>query len=112
MSEDFMKLPVCVLPWLYLGIGWNKFGTCCNASSFDFGNVKENISDINKDVFNHENYLLIRGKLLETTGGLPEPCKVCSLKGGGGALHQSGVQVLDILTQIEDSTQRYRAVQN
>lgn len=112
MGKDLMNVPVCILPWIHSGMGWNTFNVCCNSCAFDFGNIKETLPDIEIKnlVFNHKNQIYMREKLL--AGELPEPCQTCSGKYHIGSLPQQQTQISDMLMQIEDKQQQYRASQN
>lgn len=82
----FTKIPVCIMPWTFLGAAWGKYAICCNSYNLDFGDItdSENINNFRDRIFNSESYIKMRQSLAE--GRLLEPCKVCPNKiyGGGG----------------------------
>jgi len=108
-NKNFDMIPLCILPWLHTSMGWGNFGVCCNSPPTDFGNIKEISadSDIKNQIFNHENQIYRRK--LYTAGELSESCKMCSSR---GSLPQQHTQIADMLMQIEDRQQQYRASQN
>ena len=107
-----MEIPVCIHPWQHFSLGWNSFCPCCNAYPLSFGNIKDNPigEDLKKGIFNHENYMFLREKL--AVGELADSCKNCSTKYSTGALHHMNALLTDIIVQIENTEQRYRATQN
>lgn len=107
-----MHIPQCISPWVYLGLGWGKFGVCCNSYNMDFGDIAH-IEEKNfaNRIFNAESYVLMRKSLAE--GSLNENCQVCPQKMyGAGGIHQIVNQYTDVLLQIEDENQRNRARDN
>ncbi len=111
-EKHLQNFPVCIRPWLHFGLGWNTYSTCCAAFKYDFGNIAETPDDVNvlKDIFNSENYIMMRTKLI--SGELPDVCVNCSQKYGVGSFSQLQKTLIDIAMQIEDIDQRQRALDN
>lgn len=108
-----MEIPLCMSPWLYLGLGWGNYSVCCNSYPMDFGKITESagVQDWNKEIFNAPSYIAMRKSLVE--GRLTEYCKVCPGKGlGSSGIHQTVEQYASLLLQIEDDAQRQRAKNN
>ncbi len=73
-------VPVCLDPWVMLGLAWGDFATCCNAYDLDFGSLGDDKDDPN--IFNSESYKSLRQSLID--GRLIESCRQCPRKNGGG----------------------------
>lgn len=78
-KEIIKKVPVCIDPWVNLGLSWGNFSTCCNAYELDFGSIESANSSV--DIFNSESYIKIRKSLVD--GKLLNPCIQCPRKWGG-----------------------------
>lgn len=104
------EIPVCIDPWVNLGLSWGHFATCCNAYELDFGSIDSD-DNSNVDIFNFESYLKLRKSLID--GKLLKPCVQCPRKCGGmGSAHQVINQYLNGLLLIEDKEQQMRAKDN
>lgn len=111
--KEVMQIPQCIFPWVFLGLGWGKYGVCCNSYNMDFGNITEvgHISDFSKDIFNSDSYIRMRKSLAE--GCLNENCRICPQRMyGGGGIHQVVNQYTNVLLQVKDHGQRHRAWDN
>ncbi|MCL2792137.1 MAG: radical SAM protein [Spirochaetaceae bacterium] len=109
-NKQFFNFPICVYPFLYLGLGWNNFSFCPNCYSMDFGNIKETPRDVNiKNIFNHENFVDARKKYLN--GEIPDYCNKC-LFFGTPTFPLLQTHFTNSLIQIEDFNQKQSASEN
>jgi len=109
MEKEFSKFPVCLEPWIFLGLGWNQFNMCCRGGyGYDFGEIisYSNNSDFHKDIWNHENFIKLRNNLIN--GELPSICINCSLKRTWGIRNY----FFRYLPLIKDENQKNRALEN
>lgn len=112
-EKEIMQIPQCIFPWVFLGLGWGKYGVCCNSYSMDFDDISQagQLSDVTRDIFNSDSYLQMRASLAK--GCLNENCVTCPQRTyGGGGIQQIVNQYTNALLQIQDEAQRHRARDN